>query len=80
MISREEVEKAIFHGEVIEDYPEDPRRHSCLICYHEPPNRPIHLVCSPKVEYLAIITTIFQIQPNGLLISNGGYSHGVYVL
>lgn len=57
MISREEVEKVIFHGEVIEDYPGDPRGHSCLIFYYEPPNRPIHVVCSPKGEYLAIITT-----------------------
>ncbi|MEW6103355.1 MAG: DUF4258 domain-containing protein [bacterium] len=56
MISKEEIEKAIFEGEVIEDYPEDPRGHSCLICCYEPPARPIHIVCSPKVEYLAIIT------------------------
>jgi hypothetical protein len=44
------------NGEVIEDYPEDERGHSCLILGFSENNRPIHVVCSPKVEYLAIIT------------------------
>ena len=43
-------------GEVIEDYPEDLRGHSCLILGFGQSNRPIHIVCAPKNEYLAIIT------------------------
>ena len=44
-------------GEVIEDYPEDIRGHSCLILGCAVDNRYIHFVCAPKDEYLAIITT-----------------------
>jgi hypothetical protein len=44
------------HGEIIEDYPEDVRGHSCLILGFSEGGRAIHVVCSPKDEYLAIIT------------------------
>lgn len=43
-------------GEVIEDYPDDVRGHSCLILGRGDERRPIHVVCSPKEEFLAIIT------------------------
>jgi len=55
MISAKEIRRAIEHGEVIENYPEDTRGHSCLILCIKT-TRPIHVVCSPKEEYLAIIT------------------------
>lgn len=42
--------------EIIENYPNDPRGHSCLILGFGIDNRPIHIVCAPKNEYLAIIT------------------------
>jgi len=54
LITRAEVEFVIEAGELLEDYPDDPRGHSCLlggILSH-----PIHVVCAPKAEYLAIIT------------------------
>jgi hypothetical protein len=54
MISPSEVRKAVESGTIIEDYPEDPRGHSCLILEAE--SRPLHVVCSPKSNYLAIIT------------------------
>jgi hypothetical protein len=41
---------------VIEDYPEDPRGHSCLILGLGYNDRPIHIVCAPKEDYLAVIT------------------------
>jgi hypothetical protein len=44
------------NGEVIEDYPDDPRGHSCLILGRGEEGRSIHVVCSPKDEFLAIIT------------------------
>jgi hypothetical protein len=31
--------------------------HSCLILGFGERNRPVHVVCAPKEEYLAIITT-----------------------
>lgn len=41
---------------MIEDYPEDVRGHGCLILGRGNHDRPIHVVCSPKDGYLAIIT------------------------
>ena len=46
----------IAEGEVIEDYPEDARGHSCLILGFGNEGRPIHVVCSAKEDYLAVIT------------------------
>ena len=56
MISRQEIRAIIESGQVIEDYQEDVRGHSCLLLGFGDRNRPIHVVCSPKEEYLAIIT------------------------
>lgn len=56
MISPAEVRSAVMNGEVIEDYPEDARGYSCLILGSGEGARPIHVVCAPKQEYLAIIT------------------------
>ena len=56
MISSAEIRAVIGGGEVIEDYPEDPRGHSCLMLGIGIDERPIHIVCSPKDDYLAIIT------------------------
>ena len=56
MISVSDVRKAVKQGEIVEDYPEDPRGHSCLILGHGVDGIPIHVVCSPKTDFLAIIT------------------------
>ena len=56
MISVQEVRTVILHGEIIEDYPEDARGHSCLIAGKGEDGRLIHVVCAPKLEYLAVIT------------------------
>ena len=57
LISAAEVRGTIDeNGEVIEDYPDDVRGHSCLILGTGQEGRPIHVVCSPKDEFLAIIT------------------------
>ena len=42
-----EVRNVIFKGEIIEDYPEDARGHSCLMLGKGIDDRPIHVVCSP---------------------------------
>ena len=56
MISPDDVREVIRYGKIIEDYPNDPRGHSCLLLGFDNENRPIHVVCSPKEDYLAIIT------------------------
>ena len=56
MISKDEIKDIIFTGEIIENYPEDKRGHSCLMFAMSRKNRPVHIVCAPKEEYLAIIT------------------------
>ena len=56
MISTDEVEVVVTQGELIEDYARDPRGHSCLMLGFGDASRAVHVVCSPKDEYLAIIT------------------------
>lgn len=56
LVTLQEVHAVIFEGEVIEDYPEDVRGHSCLMLGSGLNGRPIHVVCAPKNEYLAVIT------------------------
>jgi len=56
MINSHEVEDVVMQGELIEDYPNDPRGPSCLMLGFGEGGRVVHAVCSPKDEYLAIIT------------------------
>ncbi|MCC6352542.1 MAG: DUF4258 domain-containing protein [Verrucomicrobiae bacterium] len=56
MIGTEEVRAVIDRGEIIEDYPDDARGHSALMLGPGAGGRPIHVVCSPQDEYLAVIT------------------------
>jgi hypothetical protein len=56
MIGRQEVRCVVEHGQVIEDYPNDARGHSCLVFGFGADGRPVHVVCAPKNEYLAVIT------------------------
>ena len=55
MISTTDIRMVLEKGEVTEDYPEDPRGHSCLILGKGTGGRPVHVLCSPKDDYLAII-------------------------
>jgi hypothetical protein len=56
MISTAEIEMVIRTGEIIEDYPEDARGHSCLLLGRGQNDQAIHVICAPKDKYLAIIT------------------------
>ena len=47
MITVEELEIALGTGEIIEDYPKDPRGASCLVLGFAR-GRPIHVVCTVK--------------------------------
>lgn len=56
MISPADVQEVVLRGELIEDYPGDPRGPSCLMLGAGAEARMIHVVCSPKPDYLSIIT------------------------
>ncbi len=56
MILAADVRRVVETGAVIEDYPEDARGHSCLLLGCADDSRFLHVVCSPKNEYLAVIT------------------------
>lgn len=55
-ITAEEVDEALKDGfEIVEDYPDDPRGHSCLVlCWKK--EIPLHVVCAPHEDALIIIT------------------------
>lgn len=57
MISKDEVRDVLDYGEIIEYYPDDPRGESGLMYAIARTGRPIHIVCSPKEDYLAIVST-----------------------
>jgi hypothetical protein len=51
------VRAVVFRGVVIENYPEDVRGHSCLMLGWGEGDHPLHVVCAPRPDYLAVITT-----------------------
>lgn len=61
IITTDEVRLVVLNGEIIEDYPDDKRGHSCLMLGIPNDKRPVHVVCAPKDEYLAIITAYIPI-------------------
>lgn len=56
LISTKEVRKVIEEGKIIESRPDDPRGATFLMSGGTSKNRTIHVVCSPKEEFLVIIT------------------------
>jgi len=56
MIATWEIRAVVSEGDIVEDYPEDMRGHSCLMLGYGENGRPIHVVCAPKADYLAVIT------------------------
>lgn len=55
MITTADIRAVIYNGEIIENYPDDIRGHSCLML-GVADERPLHVVCAPKDDYLVIIT------------------------
>jgi len=51
-----EVKEALLNGEIIEDYPEDKRGHSCLVYGKTRMGRDIHVLCGMAYDMLWIIT------------------------
>ena len=77
MISSDEVEVVVAQGELIEDYPSDPRGHSCLMLGVGEGGRAVHVVCSPKDEYLAIITAYLPDPAQWAQILDRGVRYGM---
>ena len=50
VITPQEVERVVMTGELVEDYPQDNRGHSCLLLGLGDAERAIHVVCSPKAD------------------------------
>lgn len=62
----DDVEKALLGGTVLENYPNDPRGRSCLVC-GENNGVPMHVVCGRnKADMLVIITIYKPISPKWL--------------
>ena len=61
-ITLEEVEEAISSGEVIENYPEDKYRPSCLILGFTSSFRPLHIQCCKPIPE-AVIVTCYEPDP-----------------
>ncbi|MDX9819508.1 MAG: DUF4258 domain-containing protein [Desulfococcus multivorans] len=55
MITTADIRHVLQAGEIIEDYPDDARGHSCLVLGFVD-KRPLHVVCAVKNDYLAVIT------------------------
>jgi hypothetical protein len=62
-ISVQEIREAITVGEVIEDYPNDKYRPSCLILGFTSTARPIHVQCSYPSRPLIKVITLYEPDP-----------------
>jgi len=62
-ISISEIELALLEGEIIQDYPTDPRGHSCLILGYGSEGYPIHVVCGRTSSNRMRIITVYVPSP-----------------
>ncbi len=64
-ITGREIEEALLSPEtkIIEDYPNDPRGHSCLILGFTKENFPIHIVCGMGEPEVLVIITVYRPDP-----------------
>lgn len=54
-----DLEEGLRSAELLEDYPDDPRRHSCLILgYAE--RQPVHVVCGLTKQDKLILITVYR--------------------
>jgi hypothetical protein len=67
-ITIDDIKTAILNGELLEDYPDDPRGHSCLILGTAQDGRPLHIVLTilAQIEQVLIITVYIPSQPKWL--------------
>lgn len=60
--SLSDIEIAILDGEILEDYPDDPRGQSCLILGHAR-GRAVHVVCGYTSMQTVRVITVYLPQP-----------------
>ncbi|MGQ9627726.1 MAG: DUF4258 domain-containing protein [Anaerolineae bacterium] len=53
------MERALLSGEILEDYPQDPRGHSCLVLGYGEQGYPIHVVCGRTPSGTIRIITVY---------------------
>ncbi|MCL4488411.1 MAG: DUF4258 domain-containing protein [Chloroflexi bacterium] len=66
---QQELQEALLSDnlELVEDYPSDPRRASCLVLGFTKDARPIHLVCGiSHPDMLVLVTSSGRTRTNGL--------------
>ena len=54
---------ALLQGQILEDYPEDSRGHSCLVLGYTPDKRAIHIVCAQDPGGSLVIITVYEPEP-----------------
>lgn len=62
-IKDEEVVGALVSGEILEDYPDDPRGPSALILGYTEDGRPLHAVCAFDPSGTLLIITVYEPAP-----------------
>ncbi|SMB99058.1 protein of unknown function [Thermanaeromonas toyohensis ToBE] len=62
-IKDEEVVYALVNGEILENYPDDPRGPSALILGYTEDKRPLHVVCAFDPSGTLLIITVYEPQP-----------------
>jgi len=58
-ISLDEIESAILSGEILEDYPDDPRGPNCLILGYIGRGCSVHIVCGKTLSGIIRIITVY---------------------
>lgn len=62
-----QVEHVLSNGEIIEEYPNDPRGESCLVVGFVSPRMPVHVVCGKnRSGHLMLITVYIPAMPKWL--------------
>ena len=52
--------EALSNGEILEDYPNDPRGPSVLILGHAPDKHPLHAVCAFDPNGTLLVITVYE--------------------
>ena len=59
-ITMEELEAALAECEVLEDYPDDQRGHSCLVFGRMPDEKAVHAVCGLTRQGTLVVITVYR--------------------
>jgi hypothetical protein len=62
-LTLDDLQSALSTCELLEDYPEDPRGHSCLLLGFAPNGRPLHVVCGRSGPDVLCVITVYIPEP-----------------